>query len=176
MALWPKLGMPAVYLVATKEGHKLILLKSSSEFWESSPFVRDSASGARAATTSLAAWDSNVENPLPRLSGRLLLFSRPLRNIRSSSSRVLFFLSWRIFSSASFFFVTMAEDEGSAEQMIRSDVKECISLLWGGAILTVPEPHTILEFRAESTAFFGLPSQLTEGRTLTSGFRVCWIG
>lgn len=158
MALRLELGMPPVCVLLVKELTEEVrdlLFRWSSEFCELRPLFRDPGLGTKAAGTPLANRGSNAECPLPLLSWRLLLFSWPSANIWSSSSTVLFFLSLRAFSTVSFAHGSgaLVDGEDSVELIICSGIGDRVSLLSGGAILTVTGLHTILELRADSTVF-----------------------
>lgn len=152
-----ELRMPPVHVLVREltEEVRDRLFKWSSELWEVRPLFRDPGFGTKEAGTPLATRGSNAECPLPLLSWRLLLFSWPSTNTWSSSSTILFFLSLRAFSTVSFAHGsgTLLDGEGSVELINRSGAGERVSLLSGGAILTVTGLHTIFEFREESTAF-----------------------
>lgn len=156
MALRLELGMPPVHVLVMelREEVRDRLFKWSSELWEARLLFREPGLGTNAGTP-LATRGSNAEWPLPLLSWRLLLFSWPSRCSCSSSSTVLFFFSLRALSTVSFAQGSGAllDGEDSVVLSICSGIGERSSLLSGGAILTVTGLHTILEFRAESTAF-----------------------
>lgn len=149
--------MPTAHVFVTELTDEVrdLLFKWSSELWEWKPLFREPGLGTNEAGTPLATRGSNAECPLPLLSWRLLLFSWPSENIWSSSSTVLFFLSFRALSTVSFAHGSgiLPDGEDSVELIICSGTGERTNLLSGGAILTVTGLHTILELRADSTVF-----------------------
>jgi hypothetical protein len=175
-----ELGMPPVHVLVREltEEVRDRLFKWSSELWEVRPLFRDPGLGTKEAGTPLATRGSNAECPLPLLSWRLRLFSWTSSSTWSSSSTALFFLSLRAFSTVSFAHGsrTSLDDEDSIDVVICSDAGERIGLLFGGAILTVTGLQTILELRAESTAFLWQPFQHTVGSTPSKEYWACWIG
>lgn len=180
MALRLELGMPPVYVLVKEltEEVRDLLFKWSSEFWGFRPLFKDPGLGTKEAGTPLATSGSKAEWLLPLLSWRLLLFSRPSGDWRSSSSTALFFLSLRAFSTVSFAHGSgvLAAGEASAALTVCPGGGGRVSLLSGGAIRTVTGLHTILELRTESTAFLGHPFQHTVGSTPSAEYWACWIG
>lgn len=177
MALRLELGMPPVHVLVREltEEVRDRLFKWSSELWEARLLFREPGLGTNAAGTPLATRGSNAECPLPLLSWRLLLLSWPSRCSWSSSPTVLFFFSLRAFSTVSFAQGSGAllDGEDSVVLSICSGIGERNSLLSGGAILTVTGLHTILEFRADSTAFLWPPFQHTVGSAPSKEYWAC---
>lgn len=178
MALRLELGMPPVHVLVREltEEVRDRLFRWSSELWEARLLFSEPGFGTNAAgTPPLAIRGSNADWPLPPLSWRLLLFSWPSRCSCSSSSTVLFFFSLRAVSTVSFAQGSGAllDGEDSVVLSICSGIGDRSSLLSGGAILTVTGLHTILEFRADSTAFLCPPFQHTVGSAPSNEYWAC---